>query len=241
MSLDQCINKSYTSLRTYLNSPENPNKRIKITPVHTVPIVFVDLKIKRENNKTVSLRTLLDSGASCSVISEKAVHHLKKTKDESTSFCTMAGTFNTNRKCKIKFQMPELNQSAVITQTVHVTDMNSTYDFIIGRDLLHELGINLDFKDKTVRWNDNIIDMKPPTCTQDTSYQIDDSVRAEDATDRMAKIIAAKYEPADINKLVAENTHLTKDEQQKLIKLLQKHEDLLDGTLGKWKGYPYKI
>ena len=222
MSLDQCINKSYTSLRFYLNSPENKNKRIKIEPVETVPIIFVELKIKRENNQTVTLRTLLDSGASCSVISDKAVHHLKKTKDESTSFSTMAGTFNTNRKCTIKFQIPELNQSAVITHKVHVTDMTkSTYDFIIGRDLLHELGINLDFKDKIVRWDDNQIDMKPPTCTQDTSYQIDDSVRAEDATDRMAKIIAAKYEPANIEKLVAENTHLTKDEQQKLIELLK--------------------
>ena len=41
--------------------------------------------------------------------------------------------------------------------------------------------------------------------------------------------------------MVAENTHLTKDEQRKLIELLKQHEDLLDGTLGKWKGYPYKI
>ena len=150
MSLDQCINTSYTSLRTYLNSPKNNNKRIKIESVNIVPIVFVELKIKRENNQTVILRTLLDSGASCSVISDKAVHYLKKTKDKSTSFSTMAGTFNMNCKCTIKFQMPELNQSAVITHKVHVTDMmKSTYDFIIERDLLHELGINLYFKEET--------------------------------------------------------------------------------------------
>ena len=61
-----------------------------------------------------------------------------------------------------------------------------------------------------------------------------------DTTDaeRIQGIIESKYTPADLSKIVEECTHLEKAEQKQLLQLLQKHEDLFDGTLGTWKTDP---
>ena len=75
-SLDKCLNTSMTSMRTYLKS--HPNKRQKIVPVPLIPITFVEPKIKRENNTYATLKTLLDSGASSTLITSEVVRHLKK-------------------------------------------------------------------------------------------------------------------------------------------------------------------
>jgi hypothetical protein len=45
----------------------------------------------------------------------------------------------------------------------------------------------------------------------------------------------------DLNKIVEECTHLEKDEQKKLLKLLQKFEELFDGSLGTWKSDPINL
>lgn len=74
-------------IRTYLNSPTNVNKRNKIE----------ELKHKQENGLSITLKTLLDSGAGTSVISTEAVRHLKKTNNDATEFITMVDTFKTNK------------------------------------------------------------------------------------------------------------------------------------------------
>ena len=56
-----------------------------------------------------------------------------------------------------------------------------------------------------------------------------------EATQRVVKILDAKYEKADINAVVADNCkHLSVPDQEKLLKLLTEFEDLFDGTLGDW-------
>jgi hypothetical protein len=59
--------------------------------------------------------------------------------------------------------------------------------------------------------------------------------------ERIQNIIESKYTPADLNKIVEECTHLEKDEQRQLLKLLQKFEQLFDGTLGTWKTDPVDL
>ena len=103
----------------------------------------------------------------------------------------MAGSFNTNEKCKIQFALPELWDTRVIEWTVHVTGQRSNYDMIIGRDVLSELGINLNFKDMTVQWDTAIIPMKDIDATEENTYAIDDSDAIIDATERIKKILDA--------------------------------------------------
>ena len=62
----------------------------------------------------------------------------------------MAGTFKTQSKTSLDFSLPELNPTAVINTTVHITEDMSNYDMKIGRVLLHKLGLILNFKDQIV-------------------------------------------------------------------------------------------
>ena len=39
----------------------------------------------------------------------------------------------------------------------------NTYDMIIGRDLLHELGMVMDFSTATVTWDNSWINMQDPS------------------------------------------------------------------------------
>ena len=47
----------------------------------------------------------------------------------------------------------------------------------------------------------------------------------------MKRILDAKYEKANLNKLVRDTIYLDRDEQDKLLKLLKKYESVFDGTL----------
>ena len=53
-------------------------------------------------------------------------------------------------------------------------------------------------------------------------------------TERIQHIIESKYAPADLTEIVDLCKHLNHREQKLLLKLLQKFEDLFDGTLGAW-------
>jgi len=62
------------------------------------------------------------------------------------------------------------------------------------------------------------------------------------ATKRAVEILDAKYEKADLPAVVKQNcSHLTSADQMQLLHLLQKYEQLFDGTLGDWKTTPVKL
>ena len=77
-TLDECSNILH-SMRTYLKGQHNENKRQRTEPTKLVPISFIELKIKREKNEYVTLKTLFDSGASSTLVSRAAFKHPKKT------------------------------------------------------------------------------------------------------------------------------------------------------------------
>jgi hypothetical protein len=58
----------------------------------------------------------------------------------------------------------------------------------------------------------------------------------QDATKRVTWILDTKYQKADLQSIVRDNSkHLSTNHQQKLLQLLKKYELLFDGTLGDWK------
>jgi len=62
------------------------------------------------------------------------------------------------------------------------------------------------------------------------------------ATKRAIGILDAKYEKADLPAVVKQNcSHLSSADQMQLLHLLQKYEQLFDGTLGDWKTTPVKL
>jgi hypothetical protein len=119
---------------------------------------------------------------------------------------------------------------------------------IIGRDILHSLGtINLLFDTAEISWDNAKTHMQHPemlkgnwvdALEQEILYAHDpDTTDAE----RIQGIIKSKYTPADLSKIVEECTHLEKSEQKQLLQLLQKYEDLFDGSLGTWKTDPIQL
>jgi succinate dehydrogenase flavin-adding protein (antitoxin of CptAB toxin-antitoxin module) len=59
--------------------------------------------------------------------------------------------------------------------------------------------------------------------------------------DRIQEILDNKYKPADLAKIAAECKTITKEQQQDLLKLLQKYETIFDGTLGTWDTKPVNL
>jgi hypothetical protein len=65
----------------------------------------------------------------------------------------------------VTFSTPEFNlkKQVCTSWTFHVDDLSessSTYDMIIGQDLLGELDIIMNFSDHTVTWDTDTIPMK---------------------------------------------------------------------------------
>ena len=83
--------------------------------------------------------------------------------------------------------------------------------------------------------------MKESNCSVTNSYFIHDSPAVEDSTDRVKRILDAKYEKADLTALVKDMTYLSKEEQASLLNLLLQHENLFNGTLGHWYDSAYNI
>ena len=59
---------------------------------------------------------------------------------------------------------------------------------------------------------------------------------------RTVKILDAKYEKADLPRVVEENcSHLSTSQKRDLLKLLQEFETLFDSTLGDWDTKPIHL
>ena len=109
------------------------------------------------------------------------------------------------------------------------------YDLIIGRDLLSQLGIIIDFKKNNIVWDDMLLHMKLPNTKPPQDFY---STKPEPT---MKQILSAKYSLANLPTIVKGYTHLSKENQQLLLQLLQKYADLFDRTLGKWTGTAHNI
>ena len=78
---------------------------------------------------------------------------------------------------------PELNVTAHISAPFHVTTKKSNCDTIIGRELLRDLGIQLDFQNNIIRLQDINLSMKPIDCKMRTYSTIQDNKNLKKATE----------------------------------------------------------
>lgn len=187
------------------------------------------------------VKVLLDSGASASLITNTWAKKLKHHPAEQTNWTTSAGSFTTNQEAIVQIILPELHDKKTITFNCHIAPSLGAYDIIIGRDILRQLGIILNFNQDTIDWDDAIIPMKSEEATMEESFFVPDSSSLDEASQRIKNILDAKYDAADLNLIVNKCSHLTSFQKKDLFKLLTKYHSLFDGTLGKWKGEPYNI
>ena len=132
------------------------SKKRKETHKATEVVALIYINVKRTQTRV--LRVLVDTGASATVVLGEHCAKLKTKSTSTTKWTTKAGTFTTNHKVKLKFLLPEFNQTKEISWTCHMdnaTPANTTrYNMIIGRDLLQALGFIIDFHDHTMTWDE---------------------------------------------------------------------------------------
>ena len=204
----------------------------------------------RKDKDFQRIRVLLDSGCESTLVNRHFVRKLQKTETNSTKWTTKAGTFETNRKVKAQFTLPEFHSGKDINWTMFVDESDhrlNRYDMIIGRDLLHELGIDLLFSKGVMTWDSATIPMRDPSQLRASKIDAFEteifSMHDPDTTDaaRIQSIIDVKYAPQDIDAIVEACDELTERERDKLKKLLTKFETLFGGSLGTWKTEPIDL
>ena len=252
-------NDSSLYVKNYLSNSEEclastaeilrPKKKAKQEDLSTVTLGYINLKPTKKSLQQ-RLRVLFDSGCSATLINKKFVKRWKKVVKSTVKWSTKAGDFKTTRKCDIEFTLPAFHENRVISCSAYVDESpykESHYDMIIGRDLMHELGINLLFGTAQISWDNATVNMRSPDSLKEGWV---DALEKEvlfshdpetTEADRIQQIIDAKYCAADLEKVVEECSHLTKQEQQSLLKLLKKYEVLFDGTLGTWETEPVDL
>ena len=169
---------------------------------------------------------------------------------DSIEWSTKTGTFKTNKQCKITFSMPQFHKDRDVTWTVCVDENKEAqprYDMILGRDLMHELGMIFDFKEGRMTWDNSWINMQNPSLFDEGSLRAFEEelflMHDPDTTDaeRIQQIVDAKYNAANLQEEVLKVNNLNKEERKQLYKLLKKYGTLFDGALGTWKTEPINI
>jgi hypothetical protein len=211
------------------------------------------MQTKKDSNKNKHferVRVLFDSGCAATLVNHKFLKKLKKKQSLNTKWTTKAGTFTTTAKCKCMFSLPEFHENRDIIWDVYVdssSSEDSRYDMIVGRDLMNSIGLDLKFSDGTMTWDNASVPMRSTKWLESDNLELYSAhiISQNDpiATDaeRIQSILDVKYAPASTSKMVSECTNLTKIEQEKLHSLLDKYDDLFDGTLGTWKTTPVEL
>ena len=105
----------------------------------------------------------------------------------------MAGSFSTIPKAETELKLSDLNVTAHVSAPFSRNNQKSNYDVIFGRDLLHELGIQLDCQNKFKAQQDINIPMKPINCKMRTHFSIQDNKNIRNTTKIIKKILDANY------------------------------------------------
>ena len=128
--------------------PPNPRGKIK-----TNSQINPGTSDQNKNFKVCTFKIFLDSTASASIVHKDVLYERHKIlKDEKNKWSTMAETFNTSFVTEIILKLPKLNHSVEIYAKYHLTDKLLNYDLILGKDILHELGLIFNFGSKSITW-----------------------------------------------------------------------------------------
>jgi hypothetical protein len=126
-----------------------PSKKSKVEQLSSITIGYVaTVKGTKDPTNWKRMRILLNSVCAATLINHSLIMTLVATKENKTKWTTKAGEFSTHRMCEITFTLPALHKHREITWKCYVDESNpeaNSYDLIIGRDLMHEIGIDICF------------------------------------------------------------------------------------------------
>jgi len=217
---------------------------------------------RRPSNKKVPrkkiIKVLLDSGSDGDLLFHAkgaAKHFPYSARQVPKPWRTSNGVFHTKGKASVQVKFFEYSNSKRVHITPDVVEYDENtmdkpvFDLILGTRTLNELGIVLDFKHKMITLDEIELPMRSieqlPS-SRKKAWVLSNSLAKskepksiEEATQRAVRILDANYKKADLQAIVNDNcTHLSSNDQKKLLELLTEFEPLFDGTLGAWKTTP---
>lgn len=218
-------------------------------PRRTV-IVALPLFTDEASGEENLLRVLLDTGSDGDLFfPTRRMLKFFETKESAypTTWGTSNGKFKTRKKACLKLLLPEFSQNKRfdLEADVKVIDDDEavSYDLILGIETLSEFGAILDFRDNEITIDNQTIAMRGADGLADhkelrnTYMEAVEPLATKEETERVVRILDAKYEPADLPKVVEENcSHLSYHQRKDLLALLRKHEKMFQGKLGQWTG-----
>ena len=235
------LNDSIVRMPTPKQSEQSTAESMKKKNLAPISLMLFKWIGRKQSSKP--LRVLFDSGGGTTMIHQRALPEGAEVKvDKNAKPCTtVAGTYNANKTTILRDgNLPEFDRhKRILGVTATVFDTPSCpYDIILGRDLLSDLGVIIDFANHHVKWMDKFIFMKPRSHFQHhTNYTMifDDGVLdvLDDAED--AFIMDAKYVATSPQEVADGQHHLTEIQRKNLAIALQNVSELFDGKLGRYK------
>ena len=223
-----------------------------VTAVAGIPV----LSSKKKQSSQRVWRVLLDSGSDGDIL----FLHGSKTCDipyddrfKPQLWRTLNGTFTTTKLVRLELSFPEFSRSKTALLKPDIFNIpkeqpKPVYDLIIGVKSMINLGCILDFQDQRVTLDRVTLPMHPhdslmdPKALNSQFCELLEPAAMREATHRAVEILDAKYEKADLPAVIEEHcSHLKTYQKKSLLKLLQQHEELFDGTLGNWKTPPVSL
>ena len=92
--------------------------------------------------------------------------------------------------------------------TAYLMYMNIDFEIILCRYILNKLGMILYFESKCIIQNNNETDMKPTKCKIKTHYALEDPNPVKHETDRIKRILDAKYKKSNLIEIVKNRVYL---------------------------------
>ena len=103
---------------------------------------------------------------------------------------------------------------------MHITKSLGPYDMIIGRDILKFLKIDLRFSDEIIEWDGAEMPFEDGDASTKEACYIADSDPVEDAAHGGKRILDAKCDKADVEKIREEQAESDEHQQAQLAVLL---------------------
>ena len=179
--------------------PEEPALK-KLKHQHLCLIIFVKLRVlygkKNRQFKTRTIKALVDSGATKSIINKDITKHLVIVQNKKPKcWTTAAGLVETRTKTNATFSLPELHANREVTKSLHIVNTGiSRYKMIIGRDLISKLELGVRGSDLSIGWEEGAIPWKDMDTTEaaDTYSTVNQSLQPfKKEVNRMTDILEA--------------------------------------------------
>ncbi|GFH61911.1 hypothetical protein CTEN210_18387 [Chaetoceros tenuissimus] len=249
--------------KEYINSPRkynlreflfDPTVRVEVNSLQKVdqmkmtnrnPVTLILPKLINGMSDVKLMRGLIDSGSDKTAIVRAALPSgCPLTEIPAESFLGFGGMATIHEKVTLQqVILPEFSRSLQIESfDAVVMDGRSNYDIILGRDFLQKIGLILDFENLQIKWMNMEISMKPARYwntlenVQIAFAEYTDEADEEPNDGYAAAILPSKYDDVSPDVIAAKQTHLDKEKQQDLEKVLHQFPTLFNGKLKQFKG-----